>query len=55
MLADVRTAFLFGDARKSLFVELPPEEPMTASGRYVGKFERALYGTRDAPSPEDTT
>ena len=47
MLADVKTAFLYGDAR-SLNVELPPEDPLAASGRYVGKLERAMYGTRDA-------
>ena len=56
MLADVKTAFLY-DARRSLYVELPLEDPFSASGRYVGKLERAMYGTRDAsddlagPSP----
>ena len=49
MLADVKAAFLYGDARTSLYVELPPEDPLSASGRYVGKLERAMYGTRDAP------
>ena len=49
MLADVETAFLYGDARRSLYVELPPEDPLAASGRYVGRLERAMYGTRDAP------
>ena len=49
MLADVKTAFLYGDARRSLYVELPPEDPLAASGQYVGKLERATYGTRDAP------
>ena len=49
MLADFNTAFLYGDARRSLYVELPPEDPLTASGRYVGNLERAMYGTRDAP------
>ena len=33
----------------SLYVELPPEDPLAASGRYVGKLERAMHGTRDAP------
>ena len=47
--ADVKTAFLYGDARRSLYVELPPENSLSASGRYVGKLERAMYGTRDAP------
>ena len=49
MLPDVKAAFLYGDARRSLCVELPPEDPLSASGRYVGKLERARYGTRDAP------
>ena len=49
MLADVTTAFLYGDARRSLYVELPPEDPLAASVRYVGKLERSMYGTRDAP------
>ena len=49
MRADVKTAFLYGDARKALYVELPSEDLMSASHRYVGKHERAMYGTRDAP------
>ena len=49
MLADVKTAFLYGDAKKALYVELPPEDPLAASGQYVGKLERAMNGTRDAP------
>ena len=49
MLADVKTAFLYGDARRSLYVELPPEDPLAASGRYVGKLQRAMFGTGHAP------
>ena len=49
MLEDVKTTFLYCDARRSLHVELPPEDSLAASGRYVGKLERAMYGTRDAP------
>ena len=49
MLAHVETAFMYGDARRSLSVELPPEDPMSASGQYVGKLGRAMCGTRDAP------
>ena len=49
MLADVTAAFLYGDARKSMYVELPPEDPLAAFGQYVGKLERAMYDTRDAP------
>ena len=43
MLADVKTAILYGDARRPLYVELPPEDHMSASGRYVGKLERVMY------------
>ena len=49
MLADVKTACLYGDARRSLCVDMPPEDPLAASGRHVGKLERAMYGTQDAP------
>ena len=55
MLADVKTAF-----RRSLYVELPPEDPSPASGRFVGKLERDMYGNSRCPddlagpSPEDT-
>ena len=38
-----------GEARSSLYVELPPEDPLAASGQYVGKLERAMYKTLDAP------
>ena len=61
MLADVKTAFLCGDARRSLYVELPPDDLLAASGRYVGKLERApVWNSRRpddlaGPSPEDTT
>ena len=49
MRADVKTAFLHGDAGRSLYIVLPPEDPLSASERYVGKLERVMYGTRDAP------
>ena len=61
MLADVKTAFLCGDARRSLYVELPPDDLLAASDRYVGKLERAPVWTSRrpddlaGPSPEDTT
>ena len=48
MLADVETAFVYGDARRSLYVELPHEDPLAACGRHVGKLERVMYCSRDA-------
>ena len=39
---------------RSNYVELPLEDPLSAAGRYVGMLERAMYGTRDAPTvPRD--
>ena len=35
MLADVKTAFMYGDARRSLHVELALEGPLAAAGRYA--------------------
>ena len=35
--------------RGRCMVELPPEDLLSASGRFVGKPERAMYGTRDLP------
>ena len=49
ILVDVKTAFLYGDARRSLYVELALEDLLAAPGRYVGKLERAMYGTSDVP------
>ena len=49
MVVDVKTAFLYGAARRSLYIVLPPEDPLAASGRYVGELERAMYGICDAP------
>ena len=49
MTLDVKTAFLYGDSRRSLYIELPVEDAMAASGDYVGLIQRSLYGARDAP------
>ena len=45
MLTDVKTAFLYGDARRLLFIELHPGDLRVS---FLGKLERAVYGTRDA-------
>ena len=52
MLADVKTAFLYGDAARSLYIELPPEDPSSASGGFVGKLGFPDDPAR--PSLEDT-
>ena len=49
MVLDVKGAFLYGNARRDIYIELPREDNMANSGTYVGKLNKAMYGTRDAP------
>ena len=49
MVLDVSCAFLYADIKRRVYIELPTEDPASASGTMVGKLEKALYGTRDAP------
>ena len=49
MIVDVKKAFLYGKINRSVYIELPQEDPMSSSGLYVGKLVKAMYGTRDAP------
>ena len=49
MILDVKTAFLNAPCKRDVYIELPDVDPLSASGLYVGKLEKALYGTRDAP------
>ena len=46
---DVSCAFLYADINRRVYIELPAEDPGSTSGKVVGKLEKALYGTRDAP------
>ena len=32
-----------------IYIELPPEDSQSRSGEIVGKLNKAMYGTRDAP------
>ena len=47
MVLDVKRASLHGIATRLIHVELPPEE--SGNGKYVGRLNKTLYGTRDAP------
>ena len=47
MVLDVKRAFLHGIATRTIYVELPEGE--SENGKYVGRLNRTLYGTRDAP------
>ena len=49
MIMDVKSAFLYGNVKRELYIELPIEDPHHASGNMVGKLHKAMYGTRDAP------
>ncbi len=47
MVLDVKRAFLHGIATWTIYVELPDEE--SEHGKFVGRLNNTLYGTRDAP------
>ena len=49
MTLDVKTAFLYGKARRNIFVTLPHDITCKYKEPVVGRLKRALYGTRDAP------
>ena len=48
MVLDVKCAFLYGECRRVIYVELPTQDPRHGTG-VVGKLLKAMYGTRDAP------
>jgi hypothetical protein len=45
---DVKCAFLYGKARRRIYIELPAQD-QRAGGSEVGLLDKAMYGTRDAP------
>ena len=47
MTMDVTGAFLYGNIRRNVYIELPSEE--RGSRNVVGRLNKALYGLRDAP------
>jgi hypothetical protein len=49
MVLDISCAFLYAGIKRTIYIELPAEDPMSESGEWVGQLEKALYGTRDAP------
>ena len=50
MLLDFKRAFLYGDAERELYIELPEDDERRAGGENVGLLQKAMYGTRDAPA-----
>lgn len=49
MTLDVKAAFLYGDTKRDVYIELPKEDPWADDFIWVGKLRKAMYGTRDAP------
>ena len=47
MVNDVSRAYFYAAVRRSLFIELPPEDEEARAGE-VGRLNVCLYGTRDA-------
>ena len=50
MVIDVKKAFLYGVINRNVYIELPDEDPESQKGTLVGKLDKAMYGTRDAPA-----
>ena len=49
MTLDIVTAFLYGEAVRALFIELPESDPESSNPTKLGRLRKSLYGTRDAP------
>ena len=49
MCLDISCAFLYADAVRQIFIELPSSDPRAGDPNVVGRLKKALYGTRDAP------
>ena len=49
LVLDIKKAFLLGEVERDIFIELPKEDAMSKTGKYVGKLFKTMYGTRDAP------
>ena len=49
MVLDVKRAFLYGDTLRDVYIRLPVEDPRSQEPGVLGKLDKAMYGTRDAP------
>ena len=49
MLLDVKKAFLYGQLKRRVYIELPPEDEKREGGQMMGMLNKAMYGLRDAP------
>ena len=49
MVMDVKCAFLYGEIRRNVYIELPHTDPKYGDKTVVGQLKKSMYGTRDAP------
>ena len=50
LFLDIREVFLNGKISRTVYIELPSEAPMSEGGNMVGKLDKVMNGTRDAPA-----
>ena len=49
MTIDFSKAFLYGNTKREVYIELPDEDGRKSSGDVVGRLNKSMYGLRDAP------
>ena len=49
MTVDFSTAFLYGDMKRQVYIELPEEDTRKHTSDVVGLLNKSMYGLRDAP------
>ena len=49
MIVDVKRAFLYGNMKRKVYLELPHQDERSTDPGAVGLLKRSMYGTRDAP------
>ena len=50
MVLDMKSAFLYGETKMAIYLELPMKERNGGNPELVGTLHKELYGTRDAPT-----
>ena len=45
MVMDVKCAFLYGEIRRNVYIELPHTDPRSGDKTVVGQLKKAMYGT----------
>ena len=49
MTIDFSKAFLYGDMKRQVYIELPDEDSRKYTSDVVGLLSKSMYGLRDAP------